>query len=245
MQLAATAEVASGRLEGRVEHAVSGRATQFHTLEELLGFMARVLRQRGGATWHVYPLCDLTWHADGSILYDMTTKTVDLAIWPDSPHGMGAVVASETRAVAMAGTTSALAPQERVNIDTGSAAAFVSQHSLMRHRLKAHVTGKQMVMTQTAAAEFAGLLSVAGPAEAARAQRFMRRVEIIPDHPSVRAMALRETRRVGAADKVIFGTGDQLGIPTMTSDTKFVRGARAQGVDFVVILHDPVPLRGQ
>ena len=120
-----------------------GGPRSFSTLEDLLAFMARVLHQRGGATWHVYPLCDLTWHADGSILYDMTTKTVDLAIWPDSPHGMGAVVASETRAVAMAGTTSALAPQERVNIDTGSAAAFVSQHSLMRHRLKAHVTGKR------------------------------------------------------------------------------------------------------
>ena len=81
-----------------------------------------------------------------------------------------------------------------------------------------------MVMTQTAAVECAGLLSVTGPAEAARAQRLMRRVEIIPDNPSVRAMALRETRRVGAADKIIFGTGDQLGIPTMTSDAKFVRG---------------------
>jgi hypothetical protein len=192
-----------------------------------------------------HPLRDLTLHAGGSILYDMTTKTADRAIWPDSPHGIGAVVASETRAGAIEGPTSALASQDRVNIDTGSAIAFVSQHSLMRHQLRAHVAGKQMVMTQTAAAEFAGLLRVAGSAEVARAQRFMRRVEIIPDNPSVRAMALRETRRVGAADKVIFGTGDQLGIPTMTSDAKFVRGAAAQGVDFIVILHDPVPLRGQ
>lgn len=197
------------------------------------------------AAAEVAPGCDLTLHAGGSILYDMTTKTTDMAIWPDNPHGIGTVVASETRAGAMGGTTSALALRERVNIDTGSAAAFVSQHSLMRHQLKAHVAGKQMVMTQTAAAEFAGLLSVAGSAEAARAQRLMRRVEIIPDNPSIRAMALRETRRVGAADKVIFGTGDQLGIPTMTSAAKFVRGAAAQGVNFVVILHDPVPLRGQ
>jgi hypothetical protein len=36
-----------------------------------------------------------------------------------------------------------------------------------------------------------------------------------------------------------------LGIPTMTSDAKFVRGAAAQGVHFAVILHDPMPLRGQ
>jgi len=150
-----------------------------------------------------------------------------------------------SRAVALGEAASPLVLGERVNVDTGSASAFVAQHSRVRHHLKAHVVGKQMVMTQTAAEEFAGLLRVAGPEEAARAQRFLHRVEIIPDAPSARAVALRETRRVGAADKVIFGTGDQLGIPTMTSDAKFVRGAAAQGIHFAVILHDPMPLRGQ
>jgi hypothetical protein len=46
VQLSAAAEVAPGRLEGRVEHVVSGQATHFHSLEDLLAFMARVLRQR-------------------------------------------------------------------------------------------------------------------------------------------------------------------------------------------------------
>jgi hypothetical protein len=46
VQLGATADVARGCLEGRVEHVVSGQATQFHTLAELLAFMARVLRQQ-------------------------------------------------------------------------------------------------------------------------------------------------------------------------------------------------------
>jgi hypothetical protein len=46
VQLAATAEVAPGRLAGRVEHVVSGHATHFASLEDLLAFMARVLRQR-------------------------------------------------------------------------------------------------------------------------------------------------------------------------------------------------------
>jgi hypothetical protein len=46
VQLGATADVAQGRLEGRVEHVVSGQATQFHTLEDLLAFMARVLHQQ-------------------------------------------------------------------------------------------------------------------------------------------------------------------------------------------------------
>ena len=43
VQLHATADVAQARLVGRIEHVVSGQALHFHTLEELLAFMARVL----------------------------------------------------------------------------------------------------------------------------------------------------------------------------------------------------------
>jgi len=43
VQVHAEAEVAQGRLAGRVEHVVSGQATHFASPEELLGFMARVL----------------------------------------------------------------------------------------------------------------------------------------------------------------------------------------------------------
>lgn len=43
------ADAAPDRLTGRVEHVVSGRATQFASLEELLAFVTRVLRTpRGG-----------------------------------------------------------------------------------------------------------------------------------------------------------------------------------------------------
>jgi hypothetical protein len=49
VQWAATADVAGGRLQGRVEHVVSGQATHFHTLAELLAFMARVLRPQRAA----------------------------------------------------------------------------------------------------------------------------------------------------------------------------------------------------
>ena len=43
VQVHARAEVARGRLAGRVEHVVSGQATHFASPEELLAFMARVL----------------------------------------------------------------------------------------------------------------------------------------------------------------------------------------------------------
>ena len=36
-------EVEQGRVDGRVEHIVSGQAAQFHSVEELLNFIARVL----------------------------------------------------------------------------------------------------------------------------------------------------------------------------------------------------------
>jgi hypothetical protein len=43
VQVHAAAVVAQGRLAGRVEHVVSGQASHFHTVDELLAFMARVL----------------------------------------------------------------------------------------------------------------------------------------------------------------------------------------------------------
>jgi hypothetical protein len=43
VQLRADAAVERGHLAGRVEHVVSGQATDFEALETLLAFMARVL----------------------------------------------------------------------------------------------------------------------------------------------------------------------------------------------------------
>ena len=43
MQLAATAKPAQGEVYGRVEHVVSMKAIHFHSIEELMDFMARVL----------------------------------------------------------------------------------------------------------------------------------------------------------------------------------------------------------
>jgi len=103
-----------------------------------------------------------------------------------------------------------------------------------------------MVMTETAVNEFKNIVNgVAGPLEKARAQRFLNRITIISDNPSARAMNLQVTKKVGANDKIIFGTGDNLNIVTMTSDAKFVRGASAQGVDFDVYIHTPMPLKGR
>jgi hypothetical protein len=38
-------DIEAGRFEGRVEHMASYRATRFHSLDELLGFIASVLTE--------------------------------------------------------------------------------------------------------------------------------------------------------------------------------------------------------
>jgi hypothetical protein len=43
VQFRAETDVEQGRCTGRVEHVVSGQATHFTSLEELLGFVAQVL----------------------------------------------------------------------------------------------------------------------------------------------------------------------------------------------------------
>ena len=43
VQFRTKTDVTRGHIAGRVEHVVSGQATHFESLEELLAFMARVL----------------------------------------------------------------------------------------------------------------------------------------------------------------------------------------------------------
>ena len=45
VQWATDTQIEAGRIHGRVEHVVSRQATHFTSLDELLAFMARVLRE--------------------------------------------------------------------------------------------------------------------------------------------------------------------------------------------------------
>jgi plasmid stabilization system protein ParE len=134
-----------------------------------------------------------------------------------------------------------------VNVDTSAAIAFVSENSPERHALRSVVNarGSIMVMTQTALREFEDIVQViAGPLEFARAQRFLNRVLVTLDNPSARASRLRPTRNLEAADIMVLGTGDRLGIITLTADARAIGACRAQGVNLQVHLHKPVPLTG-
>lgn len=127
-----------------------------------------------------------------------------------------------------------------INLDTNTAIAFVSEGSPVRHQLRAFVDNQQLVMVQTAYDEFLRIIQASGGS----AERFMKRVTVVPDNPSPAAQMLKPTRRIGENDIIILGTGDQMGIVTMTADAKAVRAASAQGVDFNVYLHSPYSLTG-
>ena len=45
IQFRPEADIEAGRFEGRVEHVASFKAAQFHSLDELLGFIASVLTE--------------------------------------------------------------------------------------------------------------------------------------------------------------------------------------------------------
>jgi hypothetical protein len=51
VQFAADTQVEADQVRGRIEHIVSGRATHFQSLEELLAFVARVFREGGKGTF--------------------------------------------------------------------------------------------------------------------------------------------------------------------------------------------------
>lgn len=132
-----------------------------------------------------------------------------------------------------------------VNLDTNTAIAFIAEGSTVRHQLRAFVQDQQLMMAQTAFDEFTNIVKYSGGIlEQERANRLLERVTVVSDSLSIAAQALKPTRSLDPNDIIILGTGDQMGIVTMTADAKAVRAASAQGVDFNVYLHPPYPLTG-
>ncbi len=115
-----------------------------------------------------------------------------------------------------------------INLDTNTAIAFIAENSPLRFELKQYVAGCELVMTQAAMEEFKAIVKYsAGVKEKARSLRFLHRVRMIPNAMSEAAQSLRPTRQLGEEDIMILGTGDRLGIVTMTADAKAIRAAIA------------------
>jgi RHS repeat-associated protein len=124
-----------------------------------------------------------------------------------------------------------------VNLDTGTATALISVRGdalVVQTIIRAEKRGRQMVMCETAYREFIdGVNRLAGPLERFNATTLLAQIQVIPDTPSARALALPNTRRMGMNDKIIFGTGDSLGLRTYSSDANFVSAAASHGVTFI------------
>ncbi|MBK7077737.1 MAG: DUF1308 domain-containing protein [Myxococcales bacterium] len=139
-------------------------------------------------------------------------------------------------------------PRQAVNLDTG---AIIATTSLKRPwqllAMNAFLVTKEPLVTQTALGEFfTGPYNAAGPNERLVIALFLMSVRTIPDSPSARVMALNVgsrslQKKLGQNDRIIFGTGDQLGIPTVTADQKFVGAAAKQGVFLWVQMIAPPP----
>jgi hypothetical protein len=50
IQFRPESDIKSGRFEGKVEHVASYKTTRFHSLDELLDFIDRVLKEEGAET---------------------------------------------------------------------------------------------------------------------------------------------------------------------------------------------------
>lgn len=169
----------------------------------------------------------------------------------------GALYAAE-RGVSLAPSRGPVDPNA-VNVDTGSAVALTSEASTTvaprpgspvlpatdRASVEAIVGGRPTVMTRSAATEFQTNARSAGPTERGNIFDFLARTRIIADDPNAAVSGLTTSKSIGLVDKIIFGTGQSRGIPTLTTDN-FGSAASAQGVTLSPppIVHISIPFSG-
>jgi hypothetical protein len=81
-----------------------------------------------------------------------------------------------------------------------------------------------MLATKTAVNEFRSALIRNGTMqEQLRANRLLKRITTIADDPSALYRGISPSNKIGANDLLIFGTGDKLGIPTVSNDKRFAK----------------------
>ena len=103
-----------------------------------------------------------------------------------------------------------------LNLDTGSAVTLIAENSTIRYLLRSYIDDRPLVMTRTAITEFISIaFTIGGISEQNRANRFLKRIQTVPDSPSQRALNLRPTKKISKQDIIILGTGDKLGIVTL------------------------------
>ncbi|KAM6919528.1 UPF0415 protein C7orf25 homolog [Lycodopsis pacificus] len=100
--------------------------------------------------------------------------------------------------------------------------------------------GKQLFVCRSAVQDFQLILDTLGGAgEKERAQTLLARVRLVDDRPSERTLRLTHSAKVNRRSLAIFGTGDSLRAVTVTANSRFVRAAANQGVQYSVLIHQP------
>ena len=98
---------------------------------------------------------------------------------------------------------------------------------------------KRLITCQSAMEDFQTILdTLGGPGEKARAEEFLKQVEVVPDQMSDKVMRLKTGGKVRERSKVIFGTGDILKVVTVSANSGFVRAAQSQNINLAVINHE-------
>ncbi|KAF4521455.1 hypothetical protein B566_EDAN001752 [Ephemera danica] len=99
--------------------------------------------------------------------------------------------------------------------------------------------GKQLFCCQSAHRDFRNIVdTMGGPGEKVRTVELLSRVTVVPDQCPPRVAALNLSGKIKQRSQIVFGTGDALQALTVSANEGFVRGARNQGVEFAVFLHE-------
>jgi hypothetical protein len=136
--------------------------------------------------------------------------------------------------------------REVVNLDTGGIVAATSLANVPQTlHLLLYLSDKKLVATSEALQELQnGNVNFAGGWERVLLGIFLERVERIPGDPSDRVLALeamsnKQKKKLGMADRIIFGTGDKMDVYTVTNDEKFPKEAEKQNVRLKIHLIKP------
>ncbi|MEE6465703.1 hypothetical protein FKM82_006652 [Ascaphus truei] len=107
-------------------------------------------------------------------------------------------------------------------------------------QLHAFMESKELFACECAVKDFQSILeTLGGPGERERATALIKRINVVPNQPSERALKLDVSSKINSRSISIFGTGDSLKAITMTANSGFVRAAANQGVKFSVFIHQP------
>ncbi|KAL2629940.1 hypothetical protein R1flu_014626 [Riccia fluitans] len=93
--------------------------------------------------------------------------------------------------------------------------------------IEAAIGSRQPVISQYVHDEFNSIVFlIGGTKERERATSLLQRLRVVPNTPTERVMALPLTGKIKTRHKLVFGTGDQLNVPTLTANMAFVRAAK-------------------